>query len=311
MYLSILISNAVELRREAKMVSSILPESPVMIYIVVAILVAIILVLVAAKWPKPELWHHMVRDIGIAIIVSTIVATVYELNLRYTFDLRTMLAIVDAAMGTDIPPEVWDETKKSILQRDTYRQDVEIRINVQRNQKLPEGQAELWLETGYTLSLLKDPARPIIVRPTLAPHMENEAAHLPRFEWIKVGAREIAGESLDKLTKVEEDNEKVITLDVTQELSHAKSVRIVTRRREITSVPGSYYLIIPELTKGFRLTIDRVPEGVDADVRVYSVSAESRMTRTGMTWDFDGVILPGQAIRMRNWVTHGDEHHKR
>jgi hypothetical protein len=135
--------------------------------------------------------------------------------------------------------------------------------------------------------------------------MWNPDLRLPRFDKVamKGPGIDVQYNGKDQLEKIS-DGPGGIKINVELlPLESNRPVHVETERHELVNTPGSYYLVVRELTaneKGstapaVNITI-KLPPDLDADVRTYYAAHEFRRVPGINRWTFTGTMLPGQGV---------------
>lgn len=270
-------------------------------FVGLALALAIIFLIAAVLSENYHLTHEILRDVGIAFLVAVIVTIIYELHTRTLYDLHTITGVFQAITGDMVHPDIWKEVKGVVIERDMIRHDVQIKMKVIPIAEDKMGGTRLWMEFSYKLNGLRSKnLSNVTVMHYLDFHLKDEKAELPRFEYI-----EIDGKVFDAPPGLS-DNENVkkgrFTTSVNLEPRGKKPIQIVTRRSEKTYLPGTYNLIMGEMTKGITLHLLEIPDNVEASVNLRPHTEYGRPLEVGkpLTEDFkDTILLPGQGIEFR------------
>lgn len=257
-------------------------------------LVGVVLLFLAGGIDEKLVWHHLVRDVGVAFVVASIVTIAFEVHARSRYEKESIEGVLNTVMGVNVPAEVWQEVQSVVINRDVIRELFEIRLSLLKNTLLPEGQGELFVYYGYDLYGLLPRKGQTAMNHELDYQMQNKAANLPRFDLIRVGDKVFKNKQLAGIVK-----KGVATINVKPERKGGKPIRIVTERHEISSMPGSYTLVMTELTLRFNLLIEELPPGIKAEVKVRANKAEAKLKQVDSSWEYDGVLLPGQSIEIK------------
>lgn len=261
----------------------------------IAVLVSLPLLMGATIISEKSIWHDVVRDVGIAFLVAVIIAAIYELHVRSRFDIETMRGVLDTTLGDLVRPDIWQEVKKQIIERDTIRQNVDVRLKVEPLGPLP-GPVALWMQFEYDLLGLHSTPKMC----SLVHHLDNHVTYeeLPEFEYIRVGEK-IYKDGSGACDCVKDGT---FTTDVELAARDGDPIRVVTVRKEVTYIPGSYNLTMMELTKGFSLHLMELPEGIEAAVNIRPFTNSPLPLEVNKVLDKEfrnTLLLPGQAIEFR------------
>ena len=248
-----------------------------------------------------EVLHHLLRDVGIGFIVAVVVTIIYELYSRSVSDRENMGSILQTIYGYIIHGDIWDEVTDQVIGKTVIRQKAHVKLKVEDDDsELNQlGQAVLWMEFRYELNGLKSSTlRNVEVNHLLDDHIINKKKNLPRFEKVIVGSRKYDG--LDLTPKIK----GLCFTDVIPELQarDVEPVPIIMERRELIYMPGSYYLLMNELTKGVTVELEPLPRNMMVEVETWPRKGKGGRLRLEpqKLWPFDEhIILPGQGLEFR------------
>lgn len=270
----------------------------------ITVLVALPLLLWAHIIDEHSFWHDLIRDVGIAFLVAAIVAAIYELHARSRFDIETMVGVLDATIGEIIRLDVWKAVKCQIIERDMIRQGVEIHLDVKPIAEL-FGPAVLSMQFEYDLyGLHSKPKENVTLMHYLDAHLMHDellkyehAKDLPKFEQITVGSKDYP------VTPCPNDHIKDgrFTASINLGAKDGEPIHIITKRKEITYIPGSYNLMMGEITRGVVLHLTGLPPDIEASVNMRPHTEHGVPLRVDDTLRYfkDTILLPGQGIEFR------------
>jgi hypothetical protein len=272
-----------------------------------AFLFGLLFLAIAHRLKNAGFWKELLRDVGIGFLVAAVVTAVYEYSTRATERHERDRDVVDRTMESLVPRVVWYEIKDQILSKRAFRRNVDLDLKISR---LPNGQAVLHMKYGYDLYGLTA-GEPPIVEHELDNIMWNPQLELPRFESVVVqgpgpnDSKTYVGKELQQLHvalgKIRLDGRSRVPLPLPTSGGH---VRIITERRELMYVPGSYYLILPELTvrddgntPTVTVEISEIPPDLAAEVTTYHAQHDfTKPDPKKNVWTFDGTLLAGQGF---------------
>lgn len=267
---------------------------------ILLVVIGTALLIVAHKNPQRLLLHDLSRDIGIAFIVSSLVTIAYETYARTRFDLAKISALLDTVYGSGIPPRVWERIKETLLKREVMRQNAVIHLGVLRDENIDADNLVLDVDLSYDLANLQSKAAEYLVVHGLDEHIT--AHNLPRFMYASIGPRsEVITDSrswstTDELLSVANGS---LTLKVLlRPNSEDAAVPLRIRRREVRECPGSYYLIMTEVTDGVTVYLDECPADVDVEVAIRPSEA-FRHLKSGDLVLVEEPLLPGHGLEFK------------
>jgi len=261
--------------------------------------IALLIVLSLLKFDGRDVAWEFGRELGIALVVSGVVASLFELYRSIRHHIQTMRDVIDLTLGEQITPEVWLELKELIETRRVIRRNVHLRWTLARNASLGANEAIFGLEHEYELHALSSRKSSFTIEHELDYHMSQKELCLPRFERIVIdppGADALVfeGDGLD-------ENCKGGKLSVKVELQPrgGDPVRIRVERYELVNVPGSYNLYTPEFTKGLQLHYGDCPVDVEPEVLVRPSGQGLLLKHVGNNWSCEHLLLPGQGVEIK------------
>ena len=255
--------------------------------------------------PFQAAFHHIFRDVGIALLVAAIVTFVYG----STLDFHRVSDAISMMIGADVPQSVWESTTTQVFKRDVFRANYVARWTVQPDDSLPFDQAVLKVHVEYTLYGLKPQPFNYIVKQELENiHLQNSDGSLPRFDRVAiVGGKTYQGDELNQLVK-----DGLLTLppinlqawkktDAKSELTENSGVRLIFDRSEIISIPGTYTVILSNLTRDINLEIDH-PDNIQHELKEWFDRGSKGFELTGgRYYTLNDIVLPGQSVSVQFW----------
>jgi len=241
----------------------------------------VILLIVAHYGTTKPLIHDVLRDLGMAFLISALVAGAYEIYARTRFDLAKIESLLDTVYGSGVPVRVWESVKETLLQRELMRCNAVLHIRVLRDPAVSKQHVVLDVDLAYDLANLLSKAKEYIIIHGLDEHIV--AADLPRFTEVSIGNR---CETIEGDTWASPDQAIVVkggrlylkvSLPARSENAFPTPIRV--RRQEVRECPGSYYMIATEVTDSLRVYLDECAEdvgvtlGVRPSERVVDLSA--------------------------------------
>jgi hypothetical protein len=245
---------------------------------------------------KHSLRYDIARDIGMALLVALVVALVYEVYSKRLYEGRRFISTLQVIMDEIVHPRVWEEVRNQIIERTMIRENNQIRLTLEEQSGLTNGQMVLCVDYEYDVRSLRSKPVPFTILHYLDDHIQCAENDLPRFEQVEVGSKNYSGDKLKEKTVG-----GVFSLALTLKPRDKDPVRVRTRRKEITYVPGSYNLIMGEICDGVRINLDKIPPGIVAHVHVWPHTKNPIPLKLGPTVDrfHDKILLPGQGCEFR------------
>ena len=277
------------------MLSFITTVSGIWILTVVVGILGIGGIILASKVDEARIWHHLLRDLGIAFVVAAVVSVTYEFLTRTTLDHAKIEGVLRTVLASNIPNDAWEQVNTEMLQKSVIRRDFEIRLRLRSDPNLGSMQRILAVEMDYKLEGLRTQPVKYTLQHALDNEMWNEGLGLPRFESVTVGNTTRVGDDLKNRV-----NAEGIFSEPNLELRANNPLSVVVKRSEITYKPGTYHFIFGELTQGVRVHIDELPSDAEVDIKIWSDKGFAKLESVGGgIWEFKGVMLPGQALSFR------------
>jgi hypothetical protein len=285
-------------------------------------LVAILLVLTAAgigflwgsvKLDEHGVWHHLIRDVGIAFLVSALVTGSYEGYLRQKVDLEKLESVLRTVAGSSIPVTVWQQIQLSLLARKVIRRQMRLKVAIIRSKAVP-ALCELEYTLGYQLvSLSKEHTLPYRIEHVLDAHLATEGVQKPIFRSFKIGSETYG---IDNGTPDKADEKLTVTGErlhydaelapVRDAMANGAGIGVSVTRNEVRNAPGSYMLIMSELTDGVTIELTEVSPDLAISVLVWPedfAAAGPKPLAKGESIPVNQVLLPGHTLELRIGTT--------
>lgn len=264
------------------------------------------LIPVKAGWDRfNESIKDLARDLGIAFIVSSLVAGLFELYRSLHHQIQSMRDVIDAVMADKLTKEVWFELEDLIDKKSVLRKELRIRLEASRDGALQSHEARLRVELEYVLIGIGRKPQAIKLAHDLDYQLANSLAKLPRFERITVvrmteDAFDTASEEkvFDECDLNQSNRNGRFELDL-KPLAGKDYLRVRIVREELAHIPGSYNFYTPEFAKGLRVLVAQCPENVRTEVWVRPQGEGKHLVRTGNEWWTEELILPGQGVEIK------------
>lgn len=269
--------------------------------VIVLSIVGVILLVVAYNNSEHKMTHDIVRDIGIAFLISALVTIAYETYARTRFDLEKIESLLDTVYGSGVPAAVWESIKETLLKRELIRRNTAVHMRVRRDAAYGEDNLVLEIDLAYDLANLLSKSKRYEIIHGLDEHIVAPP-DLPRFLEASIDNRSNAIEAIDPWSaadgsmRVQSGRLHMnVDLPASQE-SVAMPLRIV--RREVRNCPGSYYLIMTEVTDAIRIYLDEVP--LDVKVTLGIRPSENIVDLTAKHLEIiNEPLLPGHALEFK------------
>lgn len=260
--------------------------------------VGITLLVVASYEEAHHLTHDLFRDIGIAFLVSGLVTGAYEAYARTRFDLGKISALLETVYGSGVPPAVWESIKDNLLRRELIRRNVIVHLRVSRSAS-DHNTLVLEVDLAYDLQSLLSKDRDFTVSHGLDEHITGR--DLPRFVDVSIDSRSesVDGDPWQTHDGVMKVNNGQLDLRVSlRSLKAELPVSLRIRRHEVRQCPGSYYLIMTEVTDGLRVYLDECAEDVKVSLMIRPREGSNELN-PGDVRIVDGPLLPGHGMEFK------------
>jgi hypothetical protein len=282
-------------------------------------LVTILLVLIVAGigflWGSTHIdehsvWHHLVRDVGIAFLVSALVTASYEGYLRQKVDLEKLESVLRTVAGSNIPVTVWQQIQLRLLARQVIRRGMHLKVTINRSQHEPN-LCELGIVLEYRLvSLSKEHTLPYRIEHVLDAHLATEGVQRPIFRSFGIGATTFGigadgkPDNADSNLTVAGDRLHYDTelAPVADAMASGAGVKVSVTRNEVRSAPGSYMLIMSELTDSVTIELTDVSPDLVISVLVWPedfAAGGPKALAKGGSITVNQILLPGHTIEVR------------
>ena len=254
--------------------------------VVIALIFGVGLMYSAARVKDHPVSHDVLNELGIAIVIAAMVTLMYETYAREVLARETMVRIIESIMGDMFDTQLWEEMRKQLLRRTAVRRAFSVRLRVERDERLPAHQAIMWMSISYRLHALREKTEEVKLYHYLDRFMHDEKTGLPRFTHISVGDEVIDPRKLHGRFAKEVDIR-----------TWPDGVPVVVERREIVYTPGSYSLIMSDLTSVEIVKVEDVP--ADVSVEINWTLDKPHPVKPFEACPVKRMLLPGHAIEIR------------
>lgn len=210
----------------------------------------------------------------------------YETYAREVLAGETMTKVVEAVMGDLFDTQLWDELRRQLLGKTDVRRELSVTARLERESGLPLHKAVLWLSITYRLHPLRAETKLLRVYHYLDRFMRDEERDLPRFTHIAIGEEVIDPRGLPGVFDHNVDIQ-----------DWPDGLPVVVERKEIVYTPGSYSLIMSDLTAVEIVRLQDVPS--DVDVEVNWTLDDAHTLKQYDACPVRRMLLPGHAIEFR------------
>jgi len=251
-----------------------------------AVMLGLLLIYLAARLKKHETSHDVLNEFGIAIVIAAVVTFTYETYARKALASESMTKVFEVVMGDVFDNRLWAEMRTQLLQKAAIRRAFSVRISLEESPLPGDNRAILWVAISYRVDALRERTQSVKIYHYLDHFMRDAAANLPRFTDISVG-----GEVIDP-RKIDHEFDRDVSLR-----DWPNGVPIIVERRELVYVPGSYNLIMSDLTEVEIIRVEGLLEKVDVDI-YWTLQKPIRM-KAFEACRINRMFLPGHAIEFR------------
>ncbi len=237
-----------------------------------------------------SLFGEIIRDLGIALCISVVIALIIELSLsRHTF-----LRGLDAIMQRTVPPDVWEEFRQHVITQPMMRENWSLKMSLGQSK---DGLCVSDTAVKYTIVGLQDALR-THVRHELDSHRTPPGA-ATRYSRAKIGKDEYVGAAALAGANVLSNGGLTLQLPVKLE-RHDQTVPVELEFIETVDCPDIIIWWMGRVTRNVTLKIEQLPSSWSVDVQTYH-PAPHLLVPTGNDneWSFTGVMLPGQGVEIR------------
>jgi hypothetical protein len=254
-------------------------------------------------YKKHELAAHLIRDFGIACVISALVTILYEAYVRYRFDIAKIDTLLNTVYGSSIPLEVWQNIRDTLLSRNVLREDAAFHLRVKLHPSRTD-MALLEIQIEYTLVRLRNVD--YTVTHYLDAHISDKALLVPRFLHASVGSDAFQIDAVGPW----KDTSGLATLDAngclsiglaSQEKSRVK-IPIAIRRLETRNVPGSYFFVMTEVTTGLRVYLEECPPTIAVTLASWPIEPEIDLSKEKYAL-LSQIFLPGHSLEFKLLAT--------
>lgn len=239
-----------------------------------------------------KFFPHLLSELGIALIVSGVVACLFEIYRGAHHKLEGMIEVIDAVQGERMSPEVWQELDGLISDKQVIRRNVQLRIELLRIGGLLRGQNAVRVDYEYQLHALTRKRTRAKVTHELDYQISVPELDLPRWDKVTVIP------APDSQQPTPQQTRESISFETLLPPRGEKYCLVRTERTEIICVPGSYNLYTPDFVKGLSVTLVGF-DGIDLEVWVRPHGEGTRPVRSGSTWICERLLLPGQGVEIK------------
>ncbi len=285
---------------------------PVLAFLVIAIIVGVILIRISLllktrrkkRGEETGAISELIRDVGIAFLVSVLVTALIELHVRTITDNHRLGAILNTAFNYNLPEPVWTVVNQDILNCDRIRTNVSINFDIQQNNKLPSCATFLIMEYSYDLYSLRPESAQLDVT-----HTRDTYSTQGGFDYAKVTdsrGKLLMEKAFDDRENRDQFSEQFTLLPGCDPSNHSlipeKAIRVMTKRHEVMSLPGNYILGMPFLVMGPIKVSVNVPKEMNVEPKIETQWAQHKFERdpnAPNSWIYTGVLVPGQFIELK------------
>lgn len=260
------------------------------------ILLAVSLAGVALIYGSQLPWLHdtvlgeVVRDIGIAFLISALVAVIVELSLSR----ETYLRGLDAIMRRTVPDCVWEEFRQRVITQPLMRKSWSIRMKIRRQE---DGRCVSETRVAYTIVALHDGLD------TQVQHELDVYRTVPgeRGRFARVICEGIEQADCEKGRT---DGGMALALPIRLE-RHDDTKEIALEFNEVVRCPDAIAWWMSLATESVAVFVDELPRDLAMVVKTFHPSQRTHNElEVGKGWRFEGTMLPGQGFEIRVMSRH-------
>ena len=271
-----------------------------MLWIIIGILALVGAATIVGVGAIGEEWmvlHHVIRDIGIAIIVAAIITAVYETYARIRFELLLMTSFLGAVIADWSRQDIWNALKSQIIEKPVVRENFRVAVRLERDPRVAQGQMLLKMQVSYDLRGLRSRSVTTKIEHFLDWHFKIKDQDLPRFSNVKIGDKKFTPTD-PCFTK---HGEFICSVNVPAK-DHG-AVSVTSSREEVIYFPGTHCFVLNEITKGLEIVLNDIPDDItlfvtfrphpDLKYRELKLSSGEDLIKIN-----DIVLFPGQIIEL-------------
>ena len=256
-----------------------------LVHVVVALLSGGTLIYLATIFANHPRTHNVLNELGIAIVIASIVTLMYETYAREVLAQETMSRVIETVMGDMFDAQLWEEMRRQLLQKTAVRRECIVRVRMEPNPQLPNGCIILWVSLAYRLHGLRTKTDKLHITHNLDRFMQDKALDLPRFTHIEIGSEVIDPRKLNGQLEFEVPVE-----------SSPYGTAVLIERREIIYTPGAYHLIMSELTFVENVFIEDVAPDISVEI---NWTIDQKSVTDHQCCAIKRLLMPGHAIELR------------
>jgi hypothetical protein len=251
-----------------------------------AITLGVALIYAAARFKQHETTHDVLNEFGIAIVIAAVVTLMYETYARKALASESMTKVFEVIMKDVFDNRLWTEMREQLLEKAAIRRAFSVRISLEEDSRLGANRAVLWVAVTYRVDALRSKTEKVKIYHYLDHFMRDSNTKFPRFTDISVGS-----DVIDPRQISDEFERDVFLKD------WPGGVPIIVERREIVYVPGSYNLIMSDLTEVEMIRVESLLDDVDVDI--YWTLQKPLRIKAFNACRINRMFLPGHAIEFR------------
>lgn len=251
-----------------------------------AIALGVGLIYAAARFKAHDTTHDVLNEFGIAIVIAAIVTLLYETYARKALASESMTKVFEVIMGDIFDNRLWTEMRTQLLEKPAIRRGFSVRISVEQDGRLGDSRAVLWVAISYRVDALRSRTEHVKIYHYLDHFMRDSVTKLPRFTDISVGSKVIDPR------QISDEFEQEVSLK-----EWPSGVPIIVERRELVYVPGSYNLIMSDLTEVEIVRVENLPD--DVDIEIYWTLQKPLRMNAFEACRINRWFLAGHAIEFR------------
>lgn len=238
--------------------------------------------------------YDIVRDLGVASLVSVIITIVVEFYARNRLQAEIRSGVIEATLRRLIPEKVWEKIKIEILSQDTIRRNWTLIMNVAEDATLGDGRFRCDTIQSYELHNLTGRETTVLVQHELYPHITGQSANgdaLPRFVRATVGAQHYEGAELQELLR---DGGLKLELPVPLPAGEV-GMPVRLESREIVRANDTFVWWMTNTTDQATVEVS-APDTLHFHLRAPYHHGPLQEITPGRRWMFPGIIALGQGL---------------
>lgn len=243
-------------------------------------------VVLVARGAYAHFWDDFGRDLGIAFIVSGVIAMLIELRRSSMEEKEAGITLLNEVLGSAIGAEAWLEIQNLIAERHQIRRNAQITFEewtyIDEARSLAKAKIRYRYDAYSTTGRSEDGK----IRHELDYHLRTEGA--PRWVSVSINGQPINVDPGDSV------------VDEHVSLSPSTPTTVETIRYELIYVPGAWNLYFTQWTQGLMITFSPTLEDLEIKPVIHPRDEIDKVDQQGSNlWVYKKLLLPGQGLEFK------------